>query len=278
LIVLAALLLTGAGVREGRTQHTVSLSPPGSPPAILQLDPPQAAGETIRGVPFTGAGLTVVTQVLADGNRLERRYTSRVARDSAGRFRQELEVAMLAMPSFPGPAAKVTTISDPVSGFTYILDESRLTARRAPLAEGPVLAGTALTREASAASTAGQRQRVATTPTATPAAPSVRRAALGQRQVEGVLADGLLITVTFPPGSFGNQHPVVVVTERWISSDLKVPVRILRKDPRIGESVYTLSSIARDEPPASLFAVPANYKLTDEPSRSRARAMPASVR
>jgi hypothetical protein len=36
-------------------------------------------------------------------------------------------------------------------------------------------------------------------------------------------------------------------------------------DPRFGETVYRLTNISRTEPDASLFHVPADYKITDAP-------------
>jgi hypothetical protein len=36
-------------------------------------------------------------------------------------------------------------------------------------------------------------------------------------------------------------------------------------DPRFGETVYRLTNISRTEPDASLFQVPADYKIKDAP-------------
>lgn len=85
--------------------------------------------------------------------------------------------------------------------------------------------------------------------------------------MQGLHATGTLTTTTFAADSFGNKREVVVVTERWISTELRVAVRIERTDPRIGHSVYTLTNVVRREPDKSLFEVPARYTMFGEPRR-----------
>src|SRR6478752_1645276 len=102
MLLVAAVGLTTANVGVAYAQ-AVSMNPPGAPPFLLQLDPPQVGADPIAGAPFTADGVTVMIQVLEDGNRVERRYRSRIARDSEGRFRQQLEVASQAPPSFAAP-------------------------------------------------------------------------------------------------------------------------------------------------------------------------------
>ena len=36
-------------------------------------------------------------------------------------------------------------------------------------------------------------------------------------------------------------------------------------DPRMGDTTYTLSNVDRSEPAASLFQVPADYTIKDQP-------------
>src|SRR5690242_1563762 len=49
----------------------------------------------VENAPFTAQAVTEFTQILEDGNRIERRYESSVARDSRGRTRREEEIALI---------------------------------------------------------------------------------------------------------------------------------------------------------------------------------------
>jgi hypothetical protein len=62
-------------------------------------------------------------------------------------------------------------------------------------------------------------------------------------------------------GQIGNEKAIVVVSEHWYSADLQMVVKSTRNDPRFGETTYTVTSIQRTEPAASLFTVPADYTV-----------------
>ena len=78
-----------------------------------------------------------------------------------------------------------------------------------------------------------------------------------------VRAEGTRTTSTLPAGAIGNIMPIEVVSERWYSPELQMPVLITRRDPRAGETVYRLINIVRAEPADALFQVPADYELRD---------------
>src|SRR5262245_40523937 len=115
---------------------------------IVNVEPMENV-PSIAGAPFTADATTEFTQLLSDGNRIERRFTTSLARDGRGRTRSEQDVAML------GPlvvlekgvnwrtraaantwqnekAPRFTVINDPVEGVTYTLDERSKEARRNP--------------------------------------------------------------------------------------------------------------------------------------------------
>ena len=73
--------------------------------------------------------------------------------------------------------------------------------------------------------------------------------------------------------AIGNQQPIQIVRETWISTDLKVPVMIKSSDPRFGDMVMQLTNIAQAEPEASLFQIPAGYTITDRPAGRQAGGM-----
>ena len=86
---------------------------------------------------------------------------------------------------------------------------------------------------------------------------------LGQKLIDGVLADGKRVTTVLPAGSIGNQQPITVLSEQWFAPDLEILVMTKHSDPRTGETTYSLSNITRGEPAAGLFDVPADYTIQD---------------
>ena len=88
---------------------------------------------------------------------------------------------------------------------------------------------------------------------------------LGSQTMEGVFVTGKRTTRTIPAGQIGNEKPISIVTEVWTSPDLKTIVYSKRSDPRMGEQTFQLTNIARSEPDASLFTVPADFKIVEGP-------------
>jgi len=86
---------------------------------------------------------------------------------------------------------------------------------------------------------------------------------LGQKLIDGVLADGKRVTTVLPAGSIGNQQPITVLSEQWFAPDLEILVMTKHSDPRTGETIYSLSNITRGEPAAGLFDVPPDYTIQD---------------
>ena len=83
---------------------------------------------------------------------------------------------------------------------------------------------------------------------------------LGTQTIEGVNAEGKRTTTIIPVGAIGNAMPIEIVYERWYSPELQLTVRSRHSDPRFGVQTYRLTNIRREEPPASLFSPPANFK------------------
>src|SRR5262245_32135810 len=57
-----------------------------------------AEGENVppmTGAPFTADATTEFTQTLSDGNRIEQRFSTSIARDSRGRTRREQQMALV---------------------------------------------------------------------------------------------------------------------------------------------------------------------------------------
>ena len=77
--------------------------------------------------------------------------------------------------------------------------------------------------------------------------------------MEGLRVDGRRTTTTIAAGTIGNDLPITIVSEEWVSPDLQVLVMTQRTDPRSGDSTYRLVNVVRSEPDASLFEVPSEY-------------------
>ena len=249
---------------------TVAFSPVGVIEAV-----PLEPVTSVPNAAFSADAETEFTQVLGDGNRIERRYSSMVARDNQGRTRREEEIALVGPLTVDGPSPRLVTIVDPVAGQSYTLDDKQRVAYRNPIAMTKLR--TAHAMGWAAAGTDGQfawtsGTAVAKPPltvTATPgervfvdgAATKVTTESLGTRPIEGVMADGTRTTSTIPAGAIGNLMPIEVVSERWYSRELQMAVSISRRDPRSGDSVYRLRNIVKAEPPQDLFTVPADYQV-----------------
>ena len=89
---------------------------------------------------------------------------------------------------------------------------------------------------------------------------------LGMQTIEGLVTKGKRITHTIPAGEMGNDLPIVITTETWVSPDLKVIVMSKSSDPRMGETTYKLTNLSRAEPDPALFQVPADYTVKDQPN------------
>jgi hypothetical protein len=90
----------------------------------------------MKGAPYSAETVVEGTQTLADGNRINRKTTGRVYRDSEGRTRREEDVISQARLN-TGTSDRVGTLSrttisivDPVAGFSYSLDPENKIAWR----------------------------------------------------------------------------------------------------------------------------------------------------
>ncbi|MGB8474054.1 MAG: hypothetical protein WCE61_08230, partial [Candidatus Acidiferrum sp.] len=93
------------------------------------------------------------------------------------------------------------------------------------------------------------------------AAGLLKKESLGTQTIDGVVAEGTRLTHIIPAGQIGNDKPLQVVSERWYSPDLQIVLKSTRTDPRFGTTTYTVTSIQRTEPAATLFTVPADYTV-----------------
>ena len=236
-------------------------------PAVELLDAqPFSTQAVVRGAAFSADAVTEFTQILSDGNRIERRFSATIARDGRGRTRREQEVALLGpLATLQDEPPQLVTISDPDTGMHYTLDTRAKVAHRSRVAMAHVKAelSKVVTRKVFTLGKPVDGQLIAGAFSKKGLTQNVGTEQLGTRQIEGVAAEGTRTTTTIPPGSIGNIGPIAVVTERWFSKELQEAVLITRSDPRSGETAYRLTNIVRAEPPPDLFAVPTDYQVQD---------------
>ncbi|HLK21795.1 MAG TPA: hypothetical protein VKT81_22755 [Bryobacteraceae bacterium] len=202
--------------------------------------------KTVTGSPYTAQAVSQFTQTLADGSHIQRSTNSSIARDSAGRVRREESVGALTGAT---EAPKAIFIHDPVGGSSYVLDPASKIARVSQPrnfrigenAEGPNSVHQRVEHSRSAA--------------------EVKTEDLGTQNMEGLTVTGKRFTRTIAAGQIGNEHQLQIVTEVWYSPDLQTTVMSTTNDPRTGVSTYKLTNVSRAEPDASLFQVPADYKV-----------------
>jgi hypothetical protein len=238
-------------------------------------------GAPVQGAPYSATITNESIQTLADGNRIIQNNNGSTARDSEGRTRQDAALPMIGNLSATN-APHIVFILDPVAQISYTLNLTDKTAQKISMPSGAVAGGGTL------AAGPGTKVKVffaqsagvsaAGGPVPAPPPPMFIQKTmiaeddsqattedLGTQTMEGVQVTGVRTTHTIPTGEIGNEKPIVIVTEVWTSPDLKTVVYSKRSDPRMGEQIFKLTNITRAEPDASLFTVPADFKVTDGP-------------
>jgi hypothetical protein len=274
-----------------------------NPKVVAELA--SSSDKTIKNSPFSAEAVSESIQVLADGNRIVRSSTSKLFRNSEGRFRRELSGGTGGVFGSLFTTGPGITILDPVGGHRYLLDSELKTARVAQLKPGKAItvtgsppmdpaklaemkkhAETFRVAEGKFAKEAGialaplppmPPMAVAGAYPALPGMPAVafgaghhpdyetRTEELGSRDFEGVMADGKRTVTTIPAGAIGNERPIDISYERWYSKELELVVYSKHSDPRFGDQTYRLTNLVRSEPDPSLFTLPHGYKLLTAP-------------
>ncbi|HEU4391425.1 MAG TPA: hypothetical protein VFV34_26735 [Blastocatellia bacterium] len=258
-----------------------------------------ADGKLVKGAPYSAQAVNESIQTLADGNRLVRRSTSTLYRDSEGRTRREESI-----PQKPGADDQGRTIfiNDPVAGVNYVLDTRQKTAHKMsssaftvtwsndgakgertitvngvkPESKGEarvnkVEENVVIERHGGNADHASGETVVSSHSSAAyHMTAKGQKESLGKQMFDGVEAEGTRTTMTIPAGEIGNEQPINIVTERWYSPELQLTVMTRHSDPRFGESTYRLTNINRSEPARALFEPPADFTVsTDLPMKKR---------
>ncbi len=196
----------------------------------------------VAGAPFTANALIESSRPLPDGTTETQHTTNLIARDNRGRIHNESR--SLVPETYKGtPALLETHLFDPETRISTLFAPGSGIARQSLVAKPQV--NPALAKGNS------------------PNTPWVKEEDLGATTLEGFPAKGLRRSVTVPAASSGTGQPVVVVDEYWYSEELHMNLLMHHIDPRTGEQTVAVSNIQREEPAASLFEIPAGFKVVD---------------
>ena len=260
-MVLSGIFTLSPGLARAQDAAPLPLPPR---MAMLQVSEPEAGmigeriellgfegmhgGKVVTGVPFSAVAVSETNQTLADGNHIARKVETHVFRDGQGRFRKEVTFSAIGPLATSGQPKSFVFINDPVAGTRFILHPDAKTAEKMEMPFGKM-------KDAMKGKMEYRHQQAL-------AEGSLKKEDLGTQTIAGVSAQGTRVTHTIPAGQIGNEKAITIVSEHWYSNDLQIMVMSKRSDPRFGETSYTLKNIQRQEPAASLFAVPADYTVT----------------
>jgi hypothetical protein len=241
----------------------------------------EPAGQLVKDQPYRAQAVTQMKQTLADGSHIAQTTTATVARDSEGKTVRIQKLSQVgpwrsaADPEASGPT--LTTIFDPVTNTHTDYTSDSKVAHVMTFPQGPPLpppGATTISGSSFAVTTAGPGGPTANVmysvqSHAMSPDPGVDKNSktdqLGTKTIDGIDATGTRTTTTIPAGAIGNDKDIVITHETWYSAELKLVVLSTQDDPRFGETTYSLTNVDRSEPDASLFQVPAGYKVEKAP-------------
>jgi hypothetical protein len=252
-LAIAVLLLAIAGLAAAQSEPAPPPPPPDGPGMMVHGGGPGGmffheevglGNKIVTGAPMTATVDVTHDSTLQDGNTIHTDNQSTEYRDSQGRVRREVPFKLVT-PSTGAIQGTMVIIMDPVAGKRYVLNPQKKTVREMPLhpPKGP-----------------GANANANGEPPAHPGE-NVSSESLGTKTILGLQATGTRVTRTIPAGQFGNAKPISVVTERWVSTDLQIPLALTHTDPMMGTMTSTVTSVTRGDPDASLFQVPSDYKV-----------------
>jgi hypothetical protein len=255
MLTTIAMLLAAATLCWSQASDSEVLPPPVPDGQFVFVHggPMFEAVKPVTGAPFSAQTTTEITQTLADGNQISRTESAQIARDSSGRTRRDATVSHIGPWSSASTPREIVNITDPVAGVNYMVDVTDKTATQMPFHARMGSGGPATRHMRPNGEAAGQSGIQRTTES------------LGTQVMAGVTVQGTRTTETIPAGAIGNQNPIVIVSERWVSPQLQETIYSKRTDPRFGTTVFQLTNISQAEPAATLFQVPSGYTITTRP-------------
>jgi hypothetical protein len=200
------------------------------------------------GAPFMATVEFETTQILSDRTVMTHRSTSHVARDGKGRTRNELQLTSDG-PTDRTPGAFMVILYDPQTRVRTTLFARTHTATQA------ILNSPETSTKGVATGAAGKKSNRSAVD------PNISTEEIGMDYMDGMQVKHFRERNIASSVAEGDDSGVETLNEYWYSPELKVNLMSKRIDPRSGTQSARLKGIQRGEPDASLFAIPAGYKL-----------------
>lgn len=245
------------------------------PQAGLPASPPAQRPIT----PHTAEFVQEQVQLLADGNRIVRRTYQTTYLNAAGIMRVDFFVEKR------DPATgKITderelistTITDRANGRVISLSPIRKVASLREV-QRPVANFTPNVSPMNGLTSNMISGGIGATGHPASVSPPVTSEQLGEKVIEGMTCKGLRAVRTIPAGFEGNERPLQVVSEDWLSSELRQSLESKTIDPRSGETTRKLVRLALGEPDPSVFEIPAGYTTETAPAAVASPSIPLSA-
>jgi len=209
----------------------------------------------VPGAPFSAVATQEMKRTLNDGSSFQRKTQALIARDSAGRIRNERHEVTPA-DSTHQPALLSVHLYNPDTRLNTLLNPFTHLAKQQTLSRAPATAPPGNWAQQPNASFGN----------------NVRLEDLGPAVFEGIDVHGYRRTITVGAESTGTGKPVAAVDEYWYSEELRINLLSKHSDPRTGNLTVTVTSLNRTEPDVDLFEIPQGYKIVDltpEPESSQ---------
>ena len=253
----------------------------------MSFGAPFSNGATITGAPFSAEEVNESVQTLPDGTHIRQTLPgSKTYRDAMGRTRTERQPfrGMFGNHADKPEGPTIVEINDPVAHakYLFVLGDSVVhhqqlptdpAAQTAPIqAEGdrqlPAKVEVTSQPAVGALEPANNALKTISSDKKCPVIGPEQQAVpdesfpkttvenLGTQIVEGIPAEGMRNTTTFPVDWMGNDRPITTISETWTSPDIKEIILTQSNDPRSGENTHKLINISRSEPDPGLFEPP----------------------
>ena len=226
-----------------------------------------SSGETVLtpGLPFQAERITHFSRTLSNGTQILKETHETIARDEQGRFYD----ASTTTHSGGRPSASTTVsyeLADPVAGkmVNWSTPNDKGNERSISSQSHIVVSTLPLPRDNEIRNLKGDDIKVTTED-------------LGSKTIAGLPSIGTRTTTLIPQGRIGNTTPLLLISERWISTDLKITVAETETDPINGTRTSEFVSVNRTEPPTSLFKVPDGIALNKLPPVAAPFGQPPSL-
>lgn len=218
----------------------------------------------VVGLPITAEQSVRTVMHLANGMAVTRELKGRIYRSTDGMERYE-GALVSTDPANPTPVMQAFII-DRVKRTAILLNSKLLTATIQHLPADATVTISFLPLQVPAQYRTIKQEDVTTT-------------ILGKQTDNSMELVGKRTTGTIPVGKIGNDQPLQVMTEEWVSQQENLVVKQVEQNPLSGERTFELSNIRNEEPNPALFEIPKGYTVKEQaPMPSGTPPMPAMIK